>query len=88
MTEKSHKKRFLGVIYEIIDGGVALGDVQGTWETPDSVFGEGVPLTVAGDRGQGREGGREGGGFCIFVYILHVAGECTFEAISPRILNI
>lgn len=58
MTEKSHKKRFLGVIYEIIDGGVALGDVQGTWETPDSVFGEGVPLTVAGDRGRGREGGR------------------------------
>lgn len=57
MTEKSHKKRFLGVIYEIIDGGVALGDVQGTWETPDSVFGEGVPLTVAGDRGRGREGG-------------------------------
>lgn len=59
---------------------VTTGDVRsfkspGELEAPESrgSFSSLGPRTVAGDRG---------GDFCIFVYILHAAGKCTFEAIS------
>lgn len=78
-TEQSHKKRLV-VNYEIINRGVALGDgnrgggLQKRGDESRRKFHPCVlgPLTVAGDLG----------GFCNFVYILHAAGECKFEAIS------
>ena len=84
-TGQSHKNRFT-VLYEIINRGVALADgteeTCGRMKSPEPRRGIGFGCC---DELETKGAGR---GFCNFVYILHAAGECTFEAISRRILNI